>query len=185
VRLLSEQLRRFLDDQVWLENRRVMEILRSIEVNAVRLRELPEPDLTCEMDATAPTVSLPMERPLYTPPDKVPLASDGIGDADDDLDSALLFEQVFVDPERLSSVVRSALRQRHQIGLAELIRTAPLDQGLAELVTYLSLRDPEFEVVFDDGRREPIEWRDADGRARTAHAPRVMFARTDDSREGR
>ena len=31
VRLLSEQLRRFLDDQVWLENRRVMDILRSIE----------------------------------------------------------------------------------------------------------------------------------------------------------
>ena len=31
VRLLSEQLRRFLDDQVWLENRRVFELLRSIE----------------------------------------------------------------------------------------------------------------------------------------------------------
>jgi hypothetical protein len=177
VRLLSEQLRRFLDDQAWLENRRVMEILHSIEGNAVRLRELAEPDLTCEMDSTTPTVALPMERPLYTPPDKIPLTSDGIGDADDDLDSSLLFEQVFVDPARLSANVRSALRAEHQIGLAELLRRSPLDQGLAELVTYLSLRDPEFEVVFDEGVREPIEWQDVAGRTRTAHAPRVTFAR--------
>jgi len=28
---LSEQLRRFLDDQVWFENRRVVDILRNIE----------------------------------------------------------------------------------------------------------------------------------------------------------
>ena len=39
VRQLSEQLRRFLDDQVWLENRRVFDLLRSIEANAVTLRE--------------------------------------------------------------------------------------------------------------------------------------------------
>jgi hypothetical protein len=178
VRLLSEQLRRFLDDQVWLENRRVMDILRNIEAKAVRLREIREPDVICEMDATAPSILLPMERPLYTPPDKVPLDTDGISDADDDLDPSLLFEQVFVDPQRLSAVVRSALRHRSQIGLAELVRAAPLDQGLAELVTYLSLTDPAFEVVFDEAHRESIEWSNADGSTRTAQAPRVTFART-------
>lgn len=31
VRQISEQLRRFLDDQVWLENRRVLDLVRSIE----------------------------------------------------------------------------------------------------------------------------------------------------------
>ena len=39
VRQLSEQLRRFLDDQVWLENRRVMELLRSIESRSLALRD--------------------------------------------------------------------------------------------------------------------------------------------------
>jgi Protein of unknown function (DUF3375) len=38
VRTLSDQLRRFLDDQAWLENRRVMDLLRSIEANALRVR---------------------------------------------------------------------------------------------------------------------------------------------------
>ena len=39
VRHLSEQLRRFLDDQVWFENRRVIDILRGIESHALELRE--------------------------------------------------------------------------------------------------------------------------------------------------
>ncbi len=43
VRQLSEQLRRFLDDQVWLENRRVTEILHDIEARALRLRDAPTP----------------------------------------------------------------------------------------------------------------------------------------------
>ena len=43
VRLLSEQLRRFLDDQVWLENRRVFDLLRSIEAKALKVRDLSQP----------------------------------------------------------------------------------------------------------------------------------------------
>ncbi|MGB0515089.1 MAG: DUF3375 domain-containing protein, partial [Wenzhouxiangellaceae bacterium] len=39
VARLSEQLRRFLDDQAWLENRRIMELLRGIEQKAVALRD--------------------------------------------------------------------------------------------------------------------------------------------------
>ena len=178
VRLLSEQLRRFLDDQVWLENRRVMDILHSIESNAVRLREIRDPGVTCEIDGTAPQLVLPMERPLYTPPDKAPLTSEGITDADEDLDASLLFEQVFVDPERLAAGVRAALHDRPQVGLAALVADRPLEQGLAELVTYLSLSDPAFEVVFDERRTERLGWHDEEGHRRMATVPRVIFARS-------
>ena len=50
VRLLSDQLRRFLDDQVWLENRRVFDLLRSIEAKALQLRDIAEPAITIDMD---------------------------------------------------------------------------------------------------------------------------------------
>ncbi|WP_433562085.1 DUF3375 domain-containing protein [Nocardia sp. CA-151230] len=73
VRLLSEQLRRFLDDQVWLENRRVMDILRNIESNALRVRQIREPRVSVELDATAADPGLPMERPLYRVADKAAL----------------------------------------------------------------------------------------------------------------
>ncbi|GAA3678486.1 DUF3375 domain-containing protein [Lentzea roselyniae] len=175
VRLLSEQLRRFLDDQVWLENRRVMDILRSIESNALKVREQVNVDLVIEVEGIAPVVALPMERPLYTPPEKVALNSADIVAADEDIDSSLLFEQVYVDPERLSEGVRRVLRTRDQIGLAEVLDRQPLEQGLTELVTYLSLSDPSFRVVFDEQVRERVHWRDLDGVERMATIPRVTF----------
>jgi len=176
VRLLSEQLRRFLDDRVWLENRRVMEILRNIEVGALKLREVKDPDLVCEIDAMVPQLALPMERPLYTPPDRAPLRSEGIADADEELDPSQLFEQVYVDAQRLCETVRAVLRDRALVGLADVVERAPLERGLAELVTYLSLSDPAFDVVFDDSARERIAWVDGDT-ARSVSLPRVTFAR--------
>ncbi|HVB44964.1 MAG TPA: DUF3375 domain-containing protein [Streptosporangiaceae bacterium] len=177
VRQLSEQLRRFLDDQVWLENRRVIDILRSIESTAIRLGEEPQVDLTTEIDLAAPSVTLPMERPLYTRPSKTAIDSTSVEPGQDHPDPTSLFEQIYVDPARLSAGVRRSLQQRSQIGLAELLRDAPLTQGLAELVTYLSLTDEAFRVVFDETSQLRLDWLDADGTSRSALLPRVTFAR--------
>jgi hypothetical protein len=177
VRLLSEQLRRFLDDQVWLENRRVMDLLRSIESSALALREQADPGVGHEIDGTAANVVLPMERPLYTPKAKIPVDSAGISTADEDLDAGALFEQVYVDRERLSGVVRRELAGRAQVGLTEVLERQPLDQGMAELVGYLSLADPTFQVIFDETVRERVRWTDADGVPRVATVPRVSFIR--------
>lgn len=68
VALLSEQLRRFLDDQAWLENRRIMDILRSIERNALALRDNQPPLVVMELAEPHPEITLLMERPLFTPP---------------------------------------------------------------------------------------------------------------------
>jgi len=65
VRRLSEQLRRFLDDKVWMENRRVFDLIHSIEMQALRLRDEADPLPTMELDDAAVPVVLPMERPLY------------------------------------------------------------------------------------------------------------------------
>jgi hypothetical protein len=177
VRQLSEQLRRFLDDQVWFENRRVIDLLRSIESTALKLREERNVSLPTEIDGAAPSIVLPMERPLSTPRRNAPIDSASVQPGQDDFDSAMLFEQVYVDPARLASGVRRALQQRAQIGLGQLIRERPLEQGLAELVTYLSLTDEAFRVVFDEQCTEQVGWREANGRDRLATLPRVTFAR--------
>lgn len=176
VRLLSDQLRRFLDDQVWLENRRVMDILHSIESTALKLREHRDPPVVCELDATAPAVVLPMERPLYVAKDKVPLDSADVVAATDDVDASALFEQVYVDRgEHLCRAVRRELRGRGQVGLGEVLARHPLELGLAELVGYLCLDDPAFTVVFDETAREQVRWTDPTGARRVATIPRVTF----------
>ena len=181
VRQLSEQLRRFLDDQVWFENRRVIDILRDIESRALQLRDLQQVAVTTQLDGTAPAIRLPMERPLYAPVRKVRIDSDGIRPADDTAegsDASALFEQVYVDPEPLRGSVLRALQRGPQIGLTELIAGRPLEQGLAELVTYLSLTDETFTVVFDERHREQVSWQEPDGRSRKVTLPRVTFAWT-------
>ncbi|TQN42099.1 uncharacterized protein DUF3375 [Blastococcus colisei] len=176
VRTLSEQLRRYLDDRVWLENRRVMDILRSIETSALQLRGERRVELSVEIDALASTVVLPMERPLYTPQTRAAVDSSSLQSGDDDFDATALFGQVHVDPAPLTAHVRRALLQRSQVGLAALLHDHPLEQGLAELVTYFSLTDGAFDVVFDD-TPEQVAWTDGDGHTRRATVPRVTYAR--------
>lgn len=178
VRQLSEQLRRFLDDQVWFENRRVIDLLRDIETRALKLRDEPAADLTMEIDDDAPAIRLPLERPLYAPISKPRIDSAGIRPADaDETDPAVLFEQVYVDLGPLRDNIRAALRRESQVGLAALVRAAPLTHGVAELVAYLSLRDEAFAIVYDEASAEQISWTGPDGQRRTATLPRVTFTR--------
>ena len=168
VRQLSEQLRRFLDDQVWFENRRVIDILREHRgPRAQPARRARESTSRWRSTPRRPRVTLPMERPLYTPVRKPRIDSDPIRPAgsDDETDPAALFEQVYVDPGPLRGNVRAALRRAPQVGLADLVAPQPLAHGLAELVTYLSLRDDAFTIVFDDARSEQVSWT---GRGRPA-----------------
>ena len=179
VRQLSEQLRRFLDDQVWFENRRVIDLLRDIEARALKLRGDGTTGLTMEIDDDTPAIKLPMERPLYAPINKPRIDSSGIypaADADE-TDPAVLFEQVCVDPGPLRDNVRAALRRDSQVGLATLVRAVPLTYGVAELVAYLSLRDEAFTLVYDEASAEQISWTGPDGQRRTATLPRVTFTR--------
>jgi hypothetical protein len=180
VRQLSEQLRRFLDDQAWFENRRVIDILREIESNALRLRGMPAPAVMMEIDTAAPAITLPFERPLYAPVRKPRIDSDDIrpAGADEETDPAALFEQVYVDPGPLRDTVRAALRRSAQVGLAEIVASVPLTHGVAELVTYLALRDESFAMIFDDEHPENLTWTGLDGRSQTVTMPRVTFTRS-------
>ncbi len=178
VRLLSEQLRRFLDDQVWFENRRVIDILRSIESHALQVRELKDVPVTMDIDAAGPAIRLPMERPLYAPVRRARIDSENVRPADEETDPAVLLEQVHVDPEPLRGCVRQALRRAPQVGLAQLVADHPIRQGVAELVTYLSLKDGTFGIVFDDRHHEQLSWEEPDGRERRVTMPRVTFVRS-------
>lgn len=114
---------------------------------------------------------------MYRPKSKVAVTEAAVASAPDDVDVSALFDQVYVDAELLAEGVRSALRRERQVGLGRLVEAHPLAHGLAELVTYLSLSDPAFEVVFDEQVRESVTWQDDENRTRVATLPRVTFTR--------
>jgi hypothetical protein len=185
VAQLSQQLRRFLDDQTWLENRRIMDILHGIESKALALRDTQPPSAIMEIADTAADIELPMERPLYTPPLKPVIADVALESGDADVDAAALFSQVVIDKAALSRHVRQALQQRSSVSLSELCMTRPLEQGLAELIAYLQLAGEEFKAVVDEETADTIIWHeggtDSSGgngqRMKQARLPRVIFVR--------
>ena len=183
VAQLSQQLRRFLDDKAWLENRRIMDILRGIEAHALALRELPPVGPVMELASPQVELDLALERPLHTPAIKTritdaPLAVDAM---DDNSDASALFAQIVVDKAQLARNVRHALQMQSQITLADLAAHYPLQHGLAELVAYLQLPADQFSTLIDESTTESIAWngRDANGDPlqRRAHLPRVIFIR--------
>jgi len=179
VRLLSEQLRRFLDDTAWLENRRIVEILKSISATAVSIREQAASAPGCELDGAAPAFVLPMERRLYTPKQRTPIDS-ALADDQPGLDepgSDALFEQTYVDTARLSEQVRNALATSGQVPLTAIVGAAPLEHGLAELVAYLALSDESFTTIFDDAATDEIAWSNGEEVERVATLPRTGFVR--------
>ncbi len=179
VAQLSQQLRRFLDDQAWLENRRIMDILHAIEAKALALRANPPPGEVMRIAECAADVELPMERPLFTPALKPLIANIELLAGDDDMDAAALYSQVVVDKARLARHIRQALQERSQITLRELIESEPLQQGLAELIAYLHLGCESFKAVVDENSPDLIAWEAlaSDGAAvrKQARLPRVIF----------
>lgn len=163
VRRLSEQLRRFLDDQVWMENRRVFDLLHAIEVKAVRARDLGQPTavddgIRMDLDGTAVPMVLPMERPLYRRSRTSGLQAAPLEAGDAELDRSALFEQLHVDRDALVRTVLERLGPRETIRLDEVVAASPLQQGLAELVGYLSIDATGLDLTFDDDARARIPW---------------------------
>lgn len=178
---LSQQLRRFLDDQAWLENRRIMDILHGIESKALALRDAPPIGSVMEMAEACADIELAMERPLFTPVIKPVIVDLALQSGDENIDPAALFDHVVVDKARLIRHIRHALQDRAQITLSELVASQPLAHGLAELVAYLQLGSETFSTVVDEVTPEPIRWQTVatDGQAiiRSARLPRVIFIR--------
>lgn len=190
VAQLSQQLRRFLDDRAFLENRRILDLLHGIESKALAVRDAPPREPLTEIDDMAADITLPLERPLFTPAPKPRLASVELLAGDDELDTARLFHQTVVDKARLGTTIQHALRGQAQITLQALLQATPLQQGLAELVAYLELAHKDaasgalgesWKAVVDESVQEPIRWVACDGQGepveRQAQLPRVIFSR--------
>ena len=177
VARLSEQLRRYLDDQAWFEDRRIMTVIRELEQAAVAVRDNPPREPLMALAERSPRFELPMSRPLFAPPVR-PVITEHVLDCGDTeaIDADVLFAQFYVDKERLRSRLRQALQTRRQVGLAELLESHPLEQGLAELVAWLSLATGDGSGgVIDESHVQQVTWTDSAGCRRQATLPTVIF----------
>ncbi len=173
--LIVEQLRKFLDDQAWLENRRIMDIIRAFEQNAVQIRQdAPQQKAFTTVDNIRPMIQLPMSRGLFQPPHH-PVVDDEPELGNADCDTSALFQQHYVDERILHDRIRRALHGQSQISLEQLCEMYPIEKGLSEVVAYLNLACKDDGALVDTGKSQAISWHDAKGVVRRVYMPAVIF----------
>ena len=177
VRRLSQQMRRLLDDKVFLENKRIITLIRSIEAHALALREATPKGFVAEMPVQQVEVTLPFERPLYSPTGHTAV-NDAVEVADDaTLDAEALFGQFAVDRERLRGHIDAVLETADQATLADIVDCYPIEQGLAEVVGYFQLAAESPWAMVDDEQQQHLSWTLPDGQMKEALVERVVFVR--------
>ncbi|OED46732.1 hypothetical protein ACH42_03490 [Endozoicomonas sp. (ex Bugula neritina AB1)] len=174
---LVEQLRHYLADQAWLENRRIMEIVQEIERSAVAIRQTPPPEkLFMTLHLYKPGVELPMSRGLFRPAVR-PVIDEIPEEGSADFDATVLYSQHYVDERELRARIRYALQDRTQISLSELIKQYPVKKGLSEIVAYLHIASESDHALVNSECDEMILWQDDKGRQKEASMPEVLFTR--------
>ncbi|MDP9998218.1 DUF3375 domain-containing protein [Pseudarthrobacter sulfonivorans] len=177
VRQLSQQMRRLLDDKVFLENKRIMQLVRSIESGALGTRDVPPSGVFMELDAQSVEVALPFERPLYEPSRRITVDDVVVAANDAGVDAGALFSQFHVDTERLRSNIDDVLAGAEQATLGEVAAAHPLSQGLAEIVAYYQLATESDWASINPDESQQLSWQLPDGSTREATVEQIIFVR--------
>lgn len=195
VASLSSQLRRFLDEQTWAEGRLIHESIRNTLTLALAARDqLAKPSGT-DITSLKAEISLPLERPLYTPRVAAELHAEiePASDVEELEELEDLLEITSVDLDELRERIHDVVAERAgNATLRQVVETHPLDDGLAELVGYLRIAETEGGTHIDPGHTEQVAWHTGAGTMRRATIPLIIYGddaddadETDEANEAR
>jgi len=140
---LLEQLRRYLEHKSFFENKRIydniQDVLKIISLNAdkdfskLQLMQLDE----------VINVDLIIDRPLFSPPEKVKFANNNPEEGKNTGDNNPLFEQFEISFAELKSNIKVALKNKSHISFSDFVKEFEIKKGVAEIVAYVEIASTE------------------------------------------
>ena len=174
---LIEQLRRFLDDRVWVENRRILELATNIEKKILEIKEdVPKVKNFMSIAGHKAEIDSIFSKSLYRPK-KAHEFTRELVEEDVVLDMDSFYTLFFIDEEQLAQNIRKKLLSAPQVKLSEVIEAFPVSKGIAELVGYISLAKKSEYVRIDESSVEYIEISDESGTRKRVRVPKIIFVR--------
>jgi hypothetical protein len=179
---LAEHLRRVVDTRNVTESRRVQALSREIKHLVSQLGDDVMPFMVSRRVFYSiegePDIELPLERPLFAPPEQIiaserPLTASTL--IDDDALIAL-YDTFFIDETLLHDNIKRALMSRSEITLRELVKQYPIKQGIAELVAYLLIAAQESQHTVERNLSEEITINMLEEESRVI-VPHIIFRR--------
>jgi hypothetical protein len=178
-RRLVQQLRQVLDEQQAGRMQRLRDLITDIGQLALSLSPaFPEEDVFIDLEGT-PAVEMPLERQLWELPatsrfDHRPLTQGRANLAEADLHA--LSHQVYVNEQQLRRNIDALLERRPSITLADVVKSYPIERGLTEVITYLSIAAKSHHHYIETDVHDTIAV-GPDNERRDMTLPRIVFAR--------
>lgn len=175
IEVMSEQLRRYVDENYVQDERRINELIKSIEANAGLLKgELPKGDfISIDMDYA--DINLIFNRELFKPSEKIVIQDNLLDYGEEEESYEDLYNSSNIDKTALISNVNEILKQKPKVTLTEVVEDYPLKYGLEELLAYLDLGQDNIECIINDSTNEVATWKNADNEEVLAEIPLVEF----------
>ncbi len=149
---LLEQLRKYLEHKSFFENKRIHD---NINESLKLISENPGLDFT-KLDViwldNIIDVDLILEKPLYTPPEKIKFINRNPEEGIIVQQDTRLFDQFEINMNDLRENIKSALKNRSQISLPDFIKEYEIQKGVAEIVAYVEIASKENNrhIINDD-----------------------------------
>ena len=177
--LLADKLSRILAEGNFTERRRAREIITEIKSLAVEqigkwagkrafitIEGLPEFDFS-------------LDRPLGEPKQIATFRKQPTEIGSTQLEKAnlgVLFDQFEMNRQELEQNIARLLQGQHSISLSELLKTYPIKNGLAEIITYFSIATKSKIHQVNVDTKEPILWNTETAEKKIV-LPQIVFVR--------
>jgi len=174
---LIEQLRRFLDDRVWVENRRILELTQQIEKKAIELKlDAPKQKDFTNVAGHKVIVNSIFSKSLYQPKKAQNFIKE-LREEESEVDLESFYNLFYIDEAQLLHNINKELLKKPQVKLSEIVENHPITKGVSELVGYISLAKKGENVVIDEREKESVSIEDVDGRSKRVILPKIIFVR--------
>ena len=172
---LIEQLRRFIDDKVWIENKKILELCKSCEATALQIKsDTPSKRAFTTLLRTKVPIDSVYEKSLYSiKRDKEFTQEIKEDNIEINLDS--FYDIFFVDEQLLQNNINYFLQIQSQVTLLDIIKKYPIKKGIAELIGYLSLAKNDQNSIVSLDTKEQITIADEFGDTKVVIVPKIVF----------
>ena len=177
--ILVEQLRKYLEEKVYLEDKVIIELIKEIKQFAVQIKDTPPNNRDFLIVEGKPQIEMIMERPLWDMSKGPELKKiDPEEGSSDSVDLKLLYEQFSVDKEELRLRIDNMLNDNSQITLRSIVERFPVDRGLTEMLAYVDIAlKRERTLINEDICDSMILWNKNSNRYFKIELPQIIFCR--------
>ena len=174
---LIEQLRRFIDDRIWIENKKILELCKSCEKSAISIKQTPpkQKDFMC-IDDTGVKIESVFDRKLYEVKKTQNLQSELI-EEDEELDIDTFLDIFYIDEEELKRNITTILQHKPQCTIEEISLQFPITKGISELIGYLSIAKNNDNAIVDEDQHATITIEDPQGMKKKISVPYITYTR--------